>query len=164
MAGIYRRRPSSRRARPWIGTIISAAVASLVFRRRAAPYIRRRVALPRARSLWLGTAPSLVLWKEWHVLGEVDPNDFAGTTTFYFEATFKTNDSTYPVRARLVNATDVNVVADSEVTSTSTTRDLVRSGPITLQNSAKEYRGEFGGQPNTTPFTCYKMRIYFEIT
>lgn len=91
-------------------------------------------------------APS---WQQYEALLQYDPTKFtSGSVTVYFEAILEVSNGT--AYARAWNITDVEAVADSEVSTTSATRVRLRSSALTLPATAKEYRAEVGGSPGAT--------------
>jgi len=88
----------------------------------------------------------------------IGPSDFPATALFYFEAIIKTSSPVKVARARLYNVTDGIAVVGSEVTTTSTTAQRLRSTALTLASGAKEYRTEFGGVAGGL-YTCYAADV-----
>ena len=88
----------------------------------------------------------------------IDRSDFPSTALFYFEAIIKTQDPAHTAKARLYNITDGIVVSGSEITTTSTTTQRLRSGALTLPSGAKEYRTEFGGDGGGI-YTCHAADV-----
>jgi hypothetical protein len=85
-----------------------------------------------------------------------DSSRFDGTVNVYFEATMMTDAGTG--YARLYNNTDGAEVANSEITTTSTSMVRVRSSALTL-TSGKEYTMQLKGEGNTTYITSAVLII-----
>src|SRR3989304_2584733 len=60
----------------------------------------------------------------------VNTNDYVPTMTFFFRAVLKTTNASVPIKARLFNISDGQVVAGSEISSTSTASTEIISGAL----------------------------------
>jgi hypothetical protein len=85
-----------------------------------------------------------------------DSSRFDGTVNIYFEVTMMTSAGTG--YARLYNNTDGAAVANSEITTTSTSMVRVRSSALTL-TSGKEYTMQLKGETGTTYITSAVLII-----
>lgn len=95
----------------------------------------------------------------WGVITRLlDASQYALGTVFFLETGILTSAAETPVKARLFNVTDGVAVPGSEVTSTSTTYEVVRSSTFDLLAlygaGQKEYRLEFGGNTGGI-FECH---------
>lgn len=82
------------------------------------------------------------------VLGDeaihVDRSEYATAAQFYLEVNMLTSNASQTARAKLYNVTDSTDVLGSDVSTTSTSFDRVRSAAFNLQD-AKEYQVKAGG-------------------
>ena len=85
-----------------------------------------------------------------------DSSRFDGTVNVYFEATMMTDAGTG--YARLYNNTDGAEVANSEITTTSTSMVRVRSSALTL-SSGKEYTMQLKGESTNTTYITSAVLI-----
>ena len=88
--------------------------------------------------------PSLAIIN-WSYVGSYkyyDANKFTNPT-FYLEANIYTSNASFPCYARLINTTDVIILATSKVGTNATSRVRLRSDAITLVND-KTYRVQVG--------------------
>jgi hypothetical protein len=91
----------------------------------------------------------------WGVIERIiDASEYASGTVFFLEVGMFTSAAEAPVKARLFSITDGMVVPGSEISTTSTSYVVVRSGTFDLLalygSGQKTYRLEFGGQTGGT--------------
>ncbi len=92
----------------------------------------------------------------------LNPADYPSDTEFFFEAILATSSGASPAYARLFNVTTDEAVTDSEVTSTDTTGERVRSSAITLAAGDNIYKAERGGVTGAT-FKCFAARVVAKV-
>ncbi|KKL94603.1 hypothetical protein LCGC14_1863000 [marine sediment metagenome] len=84
----------------------------------------------------------------WVDFGEIirihNEADFGGVPASHFEAILRTADALVPVRARLFNVTDSEVVSGSQVATSSTIAVRVRSPVMALPVGERLYKAQFG--------------------
>ena len=83
-----------------------------------------------------------------------DPDEQPPGTTFFLEIGMFTSSAAVEVKGRVFNITDGVVVDGSEVTTTETSYNVVRSGSFSLSPGLRKYRIEFGGQQGGV-FSCH---------
>ncbi len=93
---------------------------------------------------------------EWTAL--INSADYPSGTEFFFEATLATSSGASAAYARLFNVTDNIAVAASEVSSTDTTSERVRSNSLTIVTGDKVYKCQRGGVTGAT-FKCFKADV-----
>jgi len=81
-------------------------------------------------------------YEDYEAFLQIDVPQYSPSPTFIFEALLKT-DGSWPARARLFNITDNQIVSGSEVSTSETSYDLVRSSSVTLSGT-KEYKAQVG--------------------
>lgn len=95
------------------------------------------------------------------VTRSLNPSDFGGSPNIYLEVHMKTSASTG--YARLYNVTDASEVANTEVSTASTSTVRVRNGTAgALASGDKVYRVEFGAVTGTATVTMYDAIIIID--
>lgn len=91
-------------------------------------------------------APSIGLFKAYQSLARLlNPTDWGGTPTLILEIHALTSSAGSPIKAYLWNVTDSAKIAGSDISSTNTVLDRLRSGAFSLAVGSKEYEVRYGG-------------------
>ncbi|KKN69023.1 hypothetical protein LCGC14_0444950 [marine sediment metagenome] len=89
---------------------------------------------------------------------QINTSDYPTGAEFFFEAVIATSDAGFTAYAWLYNITDGAVVAGSQIQSTDTSDERVRSAALSLPAANKEYRAKRGGFGGAT-YKCYSADV-----
>ncbi|MGH8523564.1 MAG: hypothetical protein ACREXY_04915 [Gammaproteobacteria bacterium] len=99
-------------------------------------------------------------WTEFLPVREsLDPADWTGRQ-FELRVIGFTSNASYPLYARLYNATDLSEVTGSAFLATiATAKAQCRSSPFDLPTGEKNYAVQYGGTPAGATLTLYDARL-----